>query len=207
MQGRAVPDDLSGTQLAAAIRVSALAEELGSHPHPLSASPMQAIARLHVAAAAGLIDDAQVGRPRIGAELPRDLSGLPPAPAAEAAAARLRGLAELLGSDAKHSALLTAAIAHGEILAIRPFVLGNGLVARAVFRILLVSGGVDPSGVIVPEAAFLADAVGYGQAAAQYTSGADVPGWVASCARAVTDGAGEGSTIADAVLAGKLPQI
>lgn len=204
LQGRPAPDDLSGTQLTAAIRTAALAGELSTRPHPLRGKLTQVLAQLSLAAGAGLAPEERIGRPRLPGETPGDLSGLPPAPGAGEIGPRLATLAVLLDDDTLPG-IVTAAILHGEILALRPFGIGNGLIARALFRIHIVSSGVDPTGVAVPEAAFLADAVGYGQGAAGFTTGRDVPGWIEACARALVDGAGEGRTVCQAVQSGKLP--
>ncbi len=51
---------------------------------------------------------------------------------------------------------MLAAVVQGELLALRPFTTGNGLVARAMFRALVVGRGLDPTGVAVPEVGLLA---------------------------------------------------
>jgi hypothetical protein len=48
-----------------------------------------------------------------------------------------------------------AAIAHAEIATVAPFVSHNGVVARAVERLVLVARGVDPTSLTVPEAGHL----------------------------------------------------
>ncbi|GAA4284626.1 oxidoreductase [Brevibacterium daeguense] len=202
---REVPDDLSGTQLSAAIRVAAVAQELSEKPDALRGGLAHVMSKLSLAAGAGLVPDEQLGRPRLAGEEPGDLGGLPQAPGPAEVADRIGQLDELL-ADPTLPGLVVAAILQGEVIALRPFVVGNGLIARALFRIQLVSAGVDPTGVGVPEAAFLSDVQGYGQAGAAYTSGADVPGWIVSCATAVEKGAGEGRTVCQAVQAGKLPK-
>ncbi|MGZ4427229.1 MAG: oxidoreductase [Nocardioidaceae bacterium] len=120
----------------AAVRVST--EVLGLGP-VLRSAPLQAFARLHTVAGKGVVGDDDLGRPR-NAE----------------AAARLRDLAALLTADTEAPALVVAAVAHAEIAAAAPFVSHNGLVARAVERLLLVTRGVDPTSLVVPEAGHLA---------------------------------------------------
>lgn len=203
--GREVPDDMSGTQLSAAVRVAAVAQEYSERPDALRGGLAHILSKLSLAAGAGLVPDEQLGRPRLTGEVPGDLGGLPPAPGPEELAERLGQLDALL-ADPTLPGLVVAAILQGEIIALRPFVIGNGLIARALFRIQLVSSGVDPTGVGVPEAAFLSDVQGYGQGGAAYTSGSDVPGWIVSCATAVEKGAGEGRTVCQAVQSGKIPQ-
>lgn len=203
--GREVPDDLSGTQLAAAVRVAAYAAELSSQPHPLRGNLLRVLSSMSVAAGAGLVSDDRLGRPRLGEEMPGDLGGLPAPPPPAEVVQRLQALDDILVDDSLPG-LVVAALLHGEILALRPFAIGNGLIARALFRIHIVTSGVDPTGVAVPEAAFLDDATGYGQAGNAYATGHDVPGFIVSCAQAVEKGAGEGRTICQAVMAGRLPR-
>ena len=121
---------------------------------------------------------------------------------------RLDGVSRLLSGPVAPSAVLLAAVVHGELLALRPFPAGNGLVARAAARAIVVQSGLDPTGVAVCEVGFLAAGAGqYVGAAAAYTSGTPdgVATWIRFCAEAVVIGAGEGTLVADAVLAGRLP--
>lgn len=171
-------------------------------------SPMQALARLHVAAAAGLVPDDQLGRPRRAGEEVSELTGLGPPPAADEVAERLRGLAEVVRAlEEGVPALLVAAVVHAEVATLRPFTRGNGAVARATERALLAASGLDPTGVAVPESGHrAAGAHGYVGALAAYT-GAGRRGvllWVGHCAEALRAGAEEGERVADAVLVGRL---
>ncbi|HET7350591.1 MAG TPA: oxidoreductase [Marmoricola sp.] len=114
----------------AAVRVST---ELLAQVPVLGRAPAQAIARLHALT---------------GGEQP----GQPTSPAA---AARLQELSRtLLATSAP--ALVVAALAHAEIVAAAPFASGNGIVARALERLVLVARGVDPASLVVPEAGHLA---------------------------------------------------
>lgn len=196
----------------AALRVTAAGAELGSL---LSTAPAQALARLHLAAAgrsAGPVGDDvaggdALGRPRPAGVAPRDLVDLGPAPAGPELAARLDALGQLLRTPTEAPALVLAAVVQGELVALRPFTSGNGLVARAVFRSLVAGRGLDPTGVGVPEVGLLAGgAVSYVGSAAAYLSGTSegLARWLTQCARGVEIGAREGSLVADAVLAGRL---
>jgi hypothetical protein len=129
-------------------------------------------------------------------------------PGAAALASRLDGLRDLLSAPTEAPALVVAAVAHAEVLTLRPFTTANGVVARAVQHAVVVGRGLDPMGVAVPEAAHLSDANGYVAAAAGYASGTreGVAAWIRHCAWAVVAGAGEGTVVADAVLAGRLPR-
>lgn len=119
---------------AAAIRVST--ELLGLAP-TLATSPLQVLARLHTLAAKGEVSDEDLGRPTQGS-------------------ARLADLSHLLLEDTSAPALVVAAIAHAEVLAVSPFVSHNGIVARALERLIMVARGVDPTSLVVPEAGHLA---------------------------------------------------
>ena len=203
--GREVTDDMSGVQLSAAVRVAAVADELSQTPDALRSGFMGHLARLSLAAGAGLAEDDQMGSPRRAGEEPGDMGGLPAAPSPDEVQQRLADLEALL-QDESLPGFVVACILHGEILAMRPFVIGNGLIARALFRIHMVSSGVDVTGVAVPEAALLSDAAGYGEAGAAYTSGRDVIGWITMNAEAVEKGVGEGVQICQSVQAGRIPR-
>jgi hypothetical protein len=178
-------------------------------------APLQALARLHVAAAgpglsAGVQDAAALGRPRVGDEGCSELVDLGPAPAAATVAARLSGLAELVVATAGSSrvpAVVVAALVHAEVAAIRPFVHGNGLVARAMERAVVQAYGLDPTGVAVPEAGHVAHGgPAYVGSLAAYASGGTrgVGLWLVQAGEAVTTAAGEGERVSDAVRAGRL---
>lgn len=206
MRGAAVADPADPVQkvVDSAIRATAETERLRSL---IGMAPGQVLARLHVAAMSGLLPDDQVGRPRIDGENCRELSDLGPAPSAAQAAARLRQVQSLLTSRPDVPQVLLAAVVHAEIATARPFVSGNGIVARALERTMLIAGGVDPTGVCVPEVGHLREgATAYGGALAAYATGSrdGVRVWLVQALGAVTAGAGEGQRIADAVLAGRI---
>ena len=112
----------------AAVRVST--EVLALAP-VIGRSPAQAFARLHVLAG--------------GSGQPRSAEG----------AARLRSLSQTL-LQTRSPALLVAAVVHVELLSAGAFDSHDGLVARAAERLVLVSRGVDPASLVVPEAGHLA---------------------------------------------------
>lgn len=171
-------------------------------------SPGQALARLHTAAAAQLITDPdQLGRPRLAGEGCEEFSDLGPAPTGEALRERLDGIIELMRSASEAPALVVASIVHAEIATVRPFVVGNGLVARAVERALIAATGLDPTGVAVPEAghghqggpAYLGSLNGY-----VHGGGPGVSLWLKHCGDSLIAGAEEGWRVADSVRAGRL---
>ncbi len=155
----------------AAVRVST---ELLSLVPTLKAAPLQAFARLHTLAGKGVVDDADLGRPR-DAE----------------AATRLRDLAATLSAPTEAPALVVAAVAHADIATAAPFLSHNGIVARAVERLLLVARGVDPTSVTVPEAGHLALRREYESNLRGYASGgqAGVHAWLLYAAEAFAKGA------------------
>lgn len=191
-----------------ALRATVLAAgwrpDLGGRAEPVLPPFAQVVARLHTAAGAGWLPDDDLGRLR-GERPPQDLRGLGVAPAGEALAARLALLGRTVETSAA-PALLVAAVAHAELLALRPFVAGNGVVARAVFRLLLAGRGLDPTGAVLPEVGWASTPNPYLAAAAGYATGtpAGVAGWLLTCAQGVRDGAVAGREVADAVLAGRL---
>jgi len=142
---RPLPPDAVGATVAGALRATVEAGRLGEVTRR---SPAQALARLHTAAAAGLVPEESLGRPRRRGEAPRDLGGpRRVAPPADEVAARLEALAGLLSAEGDVPALVLAAIAHGELLALRPFVAGNGVVAHNTYgeRMRLNDGRVLPN--------------------------------------------------------------
>lgn len=137
-------------------------------------SPLQALARLHSLAAPPQTAPDQVGRPR------DDLR----------ATARLQALSRQLVAPTQAPALAVAALAHAEVAALQPFASANGLVARAVERLLLVGRGVDPTALTVPEGGHLAMGEAYREALAAYAEGS-LEGrrrWLLYAATALTTG-------------------
>jgi hypothetical protein len=199
-----LPDDASGRLAQGALRALSQARELES---TIATAPAQALARLHVAAAAELLPEAELGRPRTGLEPPGDGIGEPGlAPMGPALGRRLAGISDLLAAPPSAPALVVAALVHAEVITARPFAAGNGLVARAAARSVIVGRGLDPMGVVVWEAAHLDAGPGYVQALLGYASGRPdgVASWLIHCADAVVKGAGEGHLICDAVVAGRV---
>lgn len=102
----------------------------------LRVAPLQAVARLHALAAAGLEPDASLGRLR-------DVSGLAP---------QMQRLGRTLVAPTDAPAIAVAGLAHATISRLRPFESMNGAVGRAVERLVLMTRGLDPASVLVPEA-------------------------------------------------------
>jgi hypothetical protein len=174
--------------LAGALRV---AESVGLLLGTWQRAPLQALARLHVLAAADLVDPADdhlLGRPRDA----RGVTG------------RLDLLAHLIAGGTSAPAPVLAAVVHGELLTLAPFGVADGLVARAAARLTLISTGLDPKGLVVPEVAYLRQADRYRSTAAGFGTGepAAVAAWLVFCCEAITAGAREATGIADAATVG-----
>ncbi|MBB2922372.1 Fic family protein [Cellulomonas cellasea] len=202
---RSAPDvAVAAGALRVAAEVERLMPELGARGAAALPPFGQLAARLHAAAGRGWVADDDLGRLRT-TQVPLDLRGLGAAPSGADVAGRLDLLNRVL-RETRAPALVVAAVVHGEVLALRPFVAGNGLVARALSRLVLTSRGLDPTGSLVPEQAWSAAPNPYLSAAAGFATGTPdgLAGWVAFCARGAVDGAREARTVADAVLAGRL---
>lgn len=204
-------DDHAADVVRGALQAQAMVEArmpaLGARSTPALPPFGQLLAAVHSAATAGWLAPDDVGRLRT-VDQPLDLRGLGAAPTGPEVAARM----ELLGQVAWGSrapALLVAGVVHGELLAVRPFAAGNGVVARAMSRLLLTTGGLDPTGTVLPEIGWAANPNPYLAAAAMFAVGAPdgpdgVVAWLVGCAAAVQAGAREAGLVADAVLAGTL---
>ncbi|WP_327344259.1 oxidoreductase [Streptomyces europaeiscabiei] len=186
--------------MGAALRLTAEAGQLLSIWRQ---SPLRVLARLHLVAAGH--DDARVGRPRQDGEPVDEPLVELPLPGADEVAGRLDGLSELIIKGGSAPALVTAAVVHGELLALRPFGFHNGLVARAAERIVLIGSGLDPKSVCPAEvghaelgrAAYLAALDGYVSGTPQ-----GMAAWIAHCGRAVELGARESMAVCEALQRG-----
>ncbi|MEU8649290.1 oxidoreductase [Streptomyces sp. NPDC048737] len=166
-------------------------------------SPLRVLARLHLVAAA--TDGDEVGRPRRSGEAVAEPLIELPQPSADEVSGRLEGLSELILAGSSAPALVTAAVVHGELLALRPFASHNGLVARAAERIVLIGSGLDPKAVCPAEvghaelgrAAYLAALDGYVSGTPE-----GMAAWIAHCGRAVELGARESTAVCEALQRG-----
>jgi hypothetical protein len=172
--------------LAGALRVG---EALGPLLSTWQRAPLQALARMHVLAAADLVDDPdRLGRPR-----PDD-----------AVARRLELLGDLItgGSDAPGPVL--AAVVHGELLALQAFGSADGVVARAAARATVIATGLDPKGLAVPEVACFRRLADYRAAADGFAAGTPdgLREWLLFHCETLEAGAREAAGIADAAAEG-----
>lgn len=196
----------------AALRLTA---ETGQLAGLWRGSPLGVLARLHLLAAGGSAPPDAVGRPRLAGERveaaaaeedgPGGLGGPGEPPDGPEVAARLDALARLVVHGSRAPTLVTAAVVHGELLALRPFRSHNALVARAAQRIALVGGGLDPTSVAPAEVGHAElGAPAYLTALAGYASGtpAGVAEWITHCARAVELGVRESAAVCEALQRG-----
>ncbi|MEU2307761.1 MULTISPECIES: Fic family protein [Streptomyces] len=186
--------------MGAALRLTAEAGQLLSIWRQ---SPLRVLARLHLVAAAS--DEARVGRPRQDGE-PVDEPLVELAlPDAREVSGRLEGLADLIIAGTSAPALVTAAVVHGELLALRPFTSHNGLVARAAERIVLIGSGLDPKAICPAEVGHAElGRAGYLAALEGYVSGTPegMAAWIAHCGRAVELGVRESTAVCEALQRG-----
>lgn len=185
-EGGEVTDPL----LAGSLRV---AEAVGPLLPTWQRAPMQALARLHVLAAADLLsadEQERLGRPRAVQEVSTRLDLL----------ARL--VADAGGkSQGEIPGPVQAAVVHGELLALQPFAEANGVIARAAARLSVIGSGLDPKGLVVPEVAYFRRQGDYAAAAERFASGEPdgVAEWIVYCCGALQAGAREAKSIADSV--------
>ncbi|MGW0559986.1 oxidoreductase [Streptomyces sp. NPDC003016] len=195
--------DEESRTVGAALRLTAEAGQLLSIWRQ---SPLRVLARLHLVAAGGAgVSDELVGRPRlVGEPVDEPLVELP-LPGADEVAGRLEGLSELVIAGGSAPALVTAAVVHGELLALRPFGSYNGLVARTAERIVLIGSGLDPKSVCPAEvghgelgrAAYVAALDGYASGTPE-----GMAAWIAHCGRAVELGVRESTAVCEALQRG-----
>lgn len=168
--------------LAGALRV---AESLESLLPTWRRAPAQALARLHVLAAADLVTDSDaLGRPR-----PED-----------GVARRLALLGDLVTGATSVPGPVLVGVVHGELLALRAFGSADGVLARAAARLTMIATGLDPKALTVPEVACFRQAPRYHQAGKAFASG-DADGvrqWLLLCCETFEKGAQEAGSIADA---------
>jgi hypothetical protein len=160
-----------GAEAKAALRVNT---ELLGHAPVLTSSPLQAWARISTVACKGVVPDAELGRPR-----------------SPDSARRLTSLGAMMVRQTSAPALVVAAVVHADLLAASAFAARNGIVARAVERLVLVARGVDPRSLLVPEAGHLALRREYESNLGAYRDGglAGVRAWLLYAAEAYAAGA------------------
>lgn len=177
-----IPDEgeVRDPVLAGALRVAKATESLLP---TWRRAPLQALARVHVLAAADLTSDSDaLGRPD------------------PAAAPRIELLGQLVTGGTKAPGPVLSAVVHGELLALQPFGTADGVVARAAGRLTMVATGLDPKALTVPEVACFRRQQRYRETAEAFASGEPegVREWLLFCCSAFEAGAREAQSIADA---------
>jgi len=168
-------------------------------------SPLRVLARLHLVAAGGAAPEDSVGRPRLAGEPVDEPLVTLDVPGADEVAGRLDGLAELVVAGSEAPALVTAAVVHGELLALRPFGSYNGLIARTAERIVLIGSGLDPKAICPSEVGHAElGREAYGDALSGYASGTPegLAAWIAHCGRAAELGVRESAAVCEALQRG-----
>jgi hypothetical protein len=196
-------DEPGSAAVRGALRISG---ELSELLPILRQAPAQALTRMHLLAAAGAADPSRIGRPRLEGEPVEAEPAMPAEPVgAPQAAARLNALIGVLSSPSKAPALVVASIAHAELLATTPFGWGDGLIARALARLLLVERGLDPNALAAPEVGHVDLGVdAYRAALAGYAEGtaAGIAGWITYCGEALVLGAQDSTAVCEALVRG-----
>lgn len=194
--------DSEARVVGAALRLTAEAGQLLSIWRQ---SPLRVLARLHLVAAGGAAPEDAVGRPRLAGEPVDEPLIEAPLPDADEVAGRLEGLSGLILSGGEAPALVTAAVVHGELLALRPFGSCNGLVARTAERIVLIGSGLDPKSICPAEVGHAEQGrAAYVAAFEGYLSGTPegMAAWITHCGRAAEFGARESTAVCEALQRG-----
>ncbi|MFI6261671.1 oxidoreductase [Micromonospora sp. NPDC051006] len=150
-------------------------------------APRQALARLHVLAARDVVPEPELGRPV----------------ADPVVGARLDGLAGLAAGGTKVPPLVLAAVVHGELLNLRPFAGPSGVVARGAARLVLLSSGFDPRGLLAVDVGHHEREPEYVGSAGAFATGTPdgLRSWLRHYMSAVEVGADQLTQIGDEVLA------
>ncbi|MFZ0716535.1 MAG: oxidoreductase, partial [Mycobacterium sp.] len=117
---------------------------------------------------------------------------------------RLELLTEIVTGATKAPAPVIAAVAHGELLTLAPFGTADGVVARAVSRLVTIATGLDPHGLGVPEVDWMRRAADYRDAARGFAEGTPegMTAWLVLSCRAMRTGAQEALSIAETLAEG-----
>jgi hypothetical protein len=165
-------EDERGGLANAALQV---AGEVGGLADTWKQAPLQVLARLHTVAMSERVADDQLGRPRSGAGVSE----------------RLTTLADVVTAT-NAPGVLVAGVVQAELMTLQPFGSADDLVARAASRVVLVSRGVDPDALTVPEMGLLelgADAYASSLAAFAGGSSTGLAQWLTFHAASVQRGA------------------
>ncbi|TPW94539.1 oxidoreductase [Mycolicibacterium fortuitum] len=153
-------------------------------PDPVTAGAIRVAEALEGGATAlvGVWHDEHLGRPRTDPDVGR----------------RLELLTEIVAGGSKVPAPVLAAVAHGELLSLAPFGTADGVVARAVSRLVTIASGLDPHGLGVPEVHWMRKSGEYRAAARGFASGTPdgLTAWLLLSSEGLKGGAREALQIA-----------
>jgi hypothetical protein len=141
-----VEDSPMGKVLSATLAVTAQAPLLAD---TWLTAPLQVITGLHLLVAKEFSGPDQLGRPRAEnfADDPLNIGSIPDH---SLVPVLLMSLSRQCVTT-QVSAIIEAGFVHAEIMRLRPFTWGSGLVARAVIRTIFAARGLDPSNFSIPE--------------------------------------------------------
>lgn len=147
------------------------------------AHPLDTLGRLHGVVCQGLVEPDLIGVPRATEQAVHDGAQgrvIYNAMAPERITPALEALGEwITRRSITVPPVVVAGVVHQRLLEIQPYEAGNGRVARAATRVLLLAHGIDPHGAAVVEAPLWADASGYyGEVAATIRRGGDLQRWL-----------------------------
>ncbi|WP_433346546.1 oxidoreductase [Micromonospora sp. CA-111912] len=154
---------------------------------PWPRAPRQVLARLHVLAARDVVPADELGRPV----------------ADPVVGARLDALAGLVAGGTSVPPLVLAAVVHGELLNLRPFAGPSGVVARGAARLVLMSTGLDPRGLVGTDVGHREREPEYVGAAGAFATGTPdgLRSWLRHYLTAVEVGADQLTAVGDEILA------
>lgn len=163
----------------------------------------QVWAAIATTAGAEYLEAEQRGRPRRPGEPLHDPLHLGMERDPGDGAVRLAMLAELLSQPTKAPALVVAALAHAELIALQPFGAANGVVARAFAHHVLAERGLDPDSFAMTDVGLVSlGRAAYVRAIRAYDEGHGVADWCIHYATAFERGALLSRTTLDVLAAG-----
>lgn len=183
------PDEqIWGTEVAGVLDAIG-ADDLGER---LFTAPVDALADLHRRLTAGLVGQADAGRPRQTEQAVHDGSvgrilWFTPDPAAVPGQLHELG-GWLTSAAAREHGLVVSGILHLEVLRIHPFEAANGRLARTAARLALRARGLDPHGLAVAEIPLAEDSLGIHEEVARTIRRDDQTIWLERWGEAVTAG-------------------
>ncbi len=141
-----VEESLMGKVLAASLAITTEAPKFNE---VWMRAPLRVITGLYTLVAKEFLDKDKLARPRLdqNSDDPLHIGFLPEHQETPGALMRLSQQC----SKTKVPAVIEAGYVHGEIMRLRPFAWGSGLVARATVRTVLSARSLDPSNFSIPE--------------------------------------------------------